>query len=74
MKNVPFYLLLTFSVFFSCQKEAIVPPTTPPPLDPPIYVPIFEPGDTLKGAAYALKLTKDWTAFGRISRLKYFAL
>jgi hypothetical protein len=61
------YILLSMSLALlsiaACRKDD-TPPTTPPKEIPPpsVYVPIFLPGDTSKGAAYALKLGKEWKA------------
>jgi len=62
MKNID--ILLVFAMLMiiaSCKKEE---PDPGPiiPVEEPTYVSIFEPGDTSKGAAYALKLTANWSA------------
>ena len=60
-----FHILFIASItLLACHKEKIAPgpvdPTNPTPGNTDI--PIYQPGDTSMGAAYAKKLTADWTA------------
>lgn len=64
MKNISLGILFAALTLLACNKDTGFPVETYPPWvdPPPPFVPIFEPGDTSKGAAYADKLTKKWSA------------